>query len=141
MTPVNYVDSSYARCKDTYKSMEGSIFMVTEEPVLYEYKHQATVALSTVEVKYMRFSQVTAQAIWLVKFFDEIGLPTTTPIHIYANNMGSITNTVNGKNYRRTMHIDVKYHFTKKYIKLGIIVFEYTFSNKNLADLFTKPLL
>ena len=39
------------------------------------------------------------------------------------------------------MHIDVKYHFTKKYIKLGIIVFEYTFSNKNLADLFTKPLL
>ena len=67
LTPVNYVDSSYARCKDTYKSMEGSIFMVTEEPVLYKYKHQATVALSTVEVKYMRFSQVTAQAIWLAK--------------------------------------------------------------------------
>jgi len=83
---------------------------------------------------------VIAQAIWLVKFFDEIGLSTTTPIHIYADNMGSIANTVNAKNHRRTKHTDVKYHFTKEHVELDAVVFEYTFLNKNLANLFTKPL-
>jgi len=98
------------------------------------------VALSTVEAEYMGFSQATTQAIWLAKFFDEIGLPTTAPIHIYADNMRSIANTVNRKNHRRTKHIDIKYHFTKEHVKLGTVAFEYTPSNENLADLFTKPL-
>jgi len=137
---VGYVDSDYAGCKDTRRSMEGSVFIVAGEPVLWVCKHQATVALLTVEVEYIGFSQATTQAIWLAKFFDEIGLLMTAPIHIYADNMGSIANTVNRKNYRRMKHIDVKYHFTKEHVELGMVVFKYTPSNKNLADLFTKPL-
>jgi len=54
--------------------------------------------------------------------------------------MGSITNTVNGKNYRRMKHIDVKHHFIKEHVELGMVAFEYIPSNENLADLFTKPL-
>jgi len=88
----------------------------------------------------MGFLQATTQAIWLAKFFSEIGLPTATPIHICANNKGSIANTVNGRNHRRTKHIDVKYHFTKEQVELGTVTFDYIPSNKNLADLFTKPL-
>ena len=84
---------------------------------------------------------MTTQAIWLAKFFDEIGLTTTSLIHIYIDNMGSIANTVNGKNHRRTKYIDIKYHFTKKHVELDMMVFEYTPSNENLANLFTKPLL
>ena len=97
-------------------------------------------ALSTVEVEYMEFSRATTQAIWLAKFFDEIGLPMTALIHIYADNMGSIANTVHGKNHRRMKHIDVKHHFIKEHVELGMVAFEYTPSNENLADLFIKPL-
>jgi len=140
LTPVGYVDSDYAGCKDTRRSMKRSIFIVARGPVSWECKCQATVALSTVEVEYMGFSRATTQAIWLAKFFDEIGLPTTALIHIYADNIESIANTVNGKNHRRTKHIDIKYHFTKEHVELGMVAFEYTPSNENLADLFTKPL-
>jgi len=53
---VGYVDSDYAGCKNTCKSMEGSIFMVARGPIPWECKHQATVDLSTVEAEYIGFS-------------------------------------------------------------------------------------
>ena len=81
----------------------------------------------------MGFLWATTQAIWLAKFFSEIGLPTATPIHTCADNKGSIANTVDGRNHRRTKHIDVKYHFTKEQVELGTVTFDYIPSNKNLV--------
>ena len=97
-------------------------------------------ALSTVKVEYMAFTRATSQAIWLSKFFDEVGLQINRPVLIYGDNAGSIANTVNDKNHRRTKHIDVKYYFVKEHAKSGQVKFEYTPSTENIADLFTKPL-
>ena len=97
-------------------------------------------ALSTVESEYMAFTRATAQALWIMKFFTEIGLPVTNPITIYADNNGSISNSTNDKNHRRTKHIDVKFHFVKEHMKKGEIMFTYIPSSDNLADLFTKSL-
>ena len=97
-------------------------------------------ALSTVESEYMAFTRATAQALWMMKFFTEIGLPVTNPITIYADNNGSISNSTNDKNHRRTKHIDVKFHFVKEHMKKGEIMFTYIPSSDNLADLFTKSL-
>jgi len=38
LTPVGYVDSDYAGCKDTHRSMEGSVFIVARGPVSWKYK-------------------------------------------------------------------------------------------------------
>jgi len=88
----------------------------------------------------MAFTRATAQALWIMKFFTEIGLPVTNPITIYADNNGSISNSTNDKNHRRTKHIDVKFHFVKEHMKKGEIMFTYIPSSDNLADLFTKSL-
>ena len=37
-------------------------------------------------------------------------------------------------------HTNVKYHYTKRLVKDKIINVKYCPTNKNLADLFTKPL-
>ena len=73
----------------------------------WETKRQDTVALSTVETEFMAFFQVTTQAIWIAKYFEEIKLPVTKPIVIYVNNNGAILNNTNDKNHRRTKYIDV----------------------------------
>jgi len=88
----------------------------------------------------MTFTRATSQAIWLSKFFDKVGLQIDRPVLIYGDNAGSITNTVNDKNHRRTKHIDVKYHFVKEHTKSEQVKFEYIPSTENIADLFTKPL-
>ena len=140
LNPIGYVDSDYAGCKDTRRSTEGNVFIVTGGPISWESKHQETVALSTVESKYMAFTRATTQVLWTMKFFAEIGLPVTKPITIFADNNRSISNSINDKNHRRTKHIDVKFHFVKEHTKKGEIIFTYILFSDNLADLFTKPL-
>ena len=88
----------------------------------------------------MAFTRATTQALWTMKFFAEISLPVTKPITIFADNNGSISNSINDKNHRRTKHINVKFHFVKEHTKKREIIFTYIPSLDNLADLFTKPL-
>jgi len=140
LNPIGYVDSDYAGCKDSQKLTEGNVFIVAGGLVSWECKQQGTVALSTVEAEYMGFTHAVTQAIWLTKFFSKLELPAQLPIKIFANNKRSIANTTNGKNHRRTKHINVKYHFTKQQVEAGAITFEYTPSSANLTDIFTKPL-
>jgi len=140
LNPIGYVDSDYVGCKDTRRSTKGNVFIVAGRPVSWESKCQETVALSIVESEYMTFTRVIAQALWIMKFFTEIGLPVTNPITIYTDNNRSISNSTNDKNHHRTKHIDVKFHFVKEHMKKREIMFIYILSLDNLADLFTKSL-
>ena len=113
MRNVSYfdnVDSDYTRCKDTRQLTEGHIFVVAGGPVSWQSKWQETVALSTVELEYMAFTCATAQALWIQRFFAEIGLPVITPINIFADNSGSISNSITDKQHRCTKHIDIKFY-------------------------------
>jgi len=53
------------------------MFIVVGEPVSWECKRQDIVVLSTVEAEFMVFSRATTQALWILKYFDEIGLQVT----------------------------------------------------------------
>jgi len=88
----------------------------------------------------MAFLQTITQAIWISKYFDEVGLPTQKPIVIHADNSGAISNSINYKNHQRTKHIDVRHHFVKEHMKSGEIVFQYIPSTENIADILTKSL-
>ena len=85
----------------------------------------------------MAFTWVTAQVLWLTKYFDKIGLPALLPIIIHADNDSSI---LNSKNHCHTKHIDIKHHFVKEHDKLGQVLFKYILSSDNTTDMFTKPL-
>jgi hypothetical protein len=40
---------------------------------------------------------------------------------------------------QRSKHIDIKYHFIRSEIQVGIISLEYVPTEDNIADVFTKP--
>jgi len=107
LNPVEYVDSDFAGCCNTRQSTEGAIFLVAGGPVSWESKRQDTVALSTVEAEYMAFSYATTQALWISKYFSEVGLPVPKPITIFADNTRAISNSLYNKNHQRTKHIDI----------------------------------
>ena len=99
LKPSRYVDLDYVGCKDTRQSTEGNIFMVARGPVSWECKRQDIVALSTVEAEFMVFLKATTQALWLLKYFNEVGLSFTRPLKIFADNSSSISNSLNNKNH------------------------------------------
>jgi len=125
---VGYVDSNFAGCKNTRRSTEGNIFMVAGGPVSWETKRQDMVALSTVETKFMTFSQATTQALWLLKYFEEIGLPVIQPVTIHADNNRAIALSTNDKNHRCTKHINVHHHFVKERAEANEVNFKYILS-------------
>ena len=116
--------------------------MVAGGPVSWECKRQDTVALSTVEVEFMVFSKATTQALWLLKYFNEVGLSVIRLLKIFADNSSSISNSLNDKNYwyMKHMYMDVWHHFIKEHTKLGNIIFQYTPTTENVADILTKTL-
>jgi len=79
------------------------------------------------------FTYTTQQAFWLTKFFDEVRLPTITPVMIYVDNNYFISYSLNNKNYQYTKHINVKYYFIKQRTKLSHVTFDYILSTNNIA--------
>ena len=140
LEPIGYIDSDYASCRDTRHSTEGNVFVVAGSPISWECKRQDTMALSTVEAEFMVFSRATTQALWISKYFDKVGLLVKRPIIICADNSGSIANSTTDKNYRHTKHIDIQHHFIKEHTKSGNVIFQYTLTSDNIADVLTKPL-
>ena len=92
------------------------------------------------EAKFIAFSRATTQALWIAKYFEEINLPISKPIIIYANNNVVISNSMNDKNHCHTKHIDVHYHFIKKQVDANDVLFKHILSSENMANFLTKPL-
>jgi len=91
LEPIDYIDSDYAGYKDTRQFTKDNIFMIARELISWECKRQdKIVALSMVKAEFMVFSKATTQALWLSKYFDKVS---------FADNSGSISNSLNDKNY------------------------------------------
>jgi len=73
--------------------------MVAGELVSWKCKRQDTIVLSTVEAEFMVFLKATTQALWLLKYFNKVGLSVIRPLKIFADNSSSISNSLNNKNH------------------------------------------
>ena len=61
-------------------------------------------------------------------------------IPIFCDNTSAISITQNPVQHSRTKHIDIKYHFIREHVMNGNIEPHFVPSEKQLADIFTKPL-
>jgi hypothetical protein len=58
---------------------------------------------------------------------------------IQVDNQGAINLARNPVHHQRSKHRDIKYHFIRSEIQVGIISLKYVPSEDNIADIFTKP--
>ena len=61
-------------------------------------------------------------------------------IPIFRDNTSAIAITENPVQHSRTKHIDIKYHFIREHVMNGTVEVHFVPSEKQLADIFTKPL-
>ena len=61
-------------------------------------------------------------------------------IPIFCDNTSAIAITENPVQHSRTKHIDIKYHFIREHVMNGTMELYFVPSEKQLADIFTKPL-
>lgn len=62
------------------------------------------------------------------------------PTTLFCDNQSAIRNVHNPEFHKRTKHIDVQFHFIREKQEDGTIDIKYIPTEKQLADIFTKPL-
>ncbi|KAF8755410.1 Reverse transcriptase (RNA-dependent DNA polymerase) [Rhizoctonia solani] len=107
---------------------------------LIDSKKQATVALLTMEAKYMLLAHACTQALWLCQFFEELHLYTNAPTLILSDNIAALTLSVESQYHRRSKHINKQHHFMRNIIEQHKVSTLYVPTHENLANAFTKAL-
>ena len=137
---TGYSDSDHGRCVDTRRSITGYLFLMSNGPVSWQSKQQTSVALSSMEAEYMALCAATQEAIWLRMVLTDFDNTFNESLVIYEDNQSCIDYSNNPTNYKRTKHIDQRYHFVRDQALLRTIDIRKIPTQDNLADFLTKPL-
>ncbi|KAK6151896.1 hypothetical protein DH2020_014531 [Rehmannia glutinosa] len=136
---MGYSDSDYAGCRVDRKSTSGTCQMLGNILVSWFSKKQNSIATSTAEAEYIAMGSCCAQVLWMRQQLRDYEIEEKE-IPIMCDNTSTIAITQNPVLHSRTKHIDVRYHFIRDHVEKKDITLEYISTDKQLADIFTKPL-
>ena len=102
-------------------------------------KKQNTVALSTAKAEYVAAGACCAQLLQMKQTLKDFGCELTK-ISLLCDNESAIKLANNPVNHSQTKHIDIQHHFSRDHEVKGDIAIHHVSTEKQLADIFTKPL-
>jgi hypothetical protein len=155
-----YVDADFAGGWDlsdadnaqNVMSRTGFIICYANCPIVWCSKLQTEIALSTAEAEYIALSHALREAIPIQNLTKEINcvfplnLPDTNfNLTVHEDNQSCIAMAESLKFTPRTKHIAIKFHHFRTKVKTtynpnGCIVIKYIPTEKQKADILTKPL-
>ena len=138
---VGHSDSDWASDND-FQSISGYVFKLNEYSALISWRSgkQSLVAASSCEAEYIALFHATSQALFLRQLFAEIQNTTPQTVQIFGDNMGSIKLAQHQAYHKKSRHINIKFHFIRKYVENKDIKITYIPSKLNMADMCTKPI-
>lgn len=104
---IPYSDSDWGEDREDRRSISGYICTYAEGAITWSSKKQPTVALSTMEAKYMALTNCTCKVIWLCALLTELGLPPDGPTQFKVDNQSVIKFSMNPMFHARSKHIDI----------------------------------
>ncbi|RWR79331.1 hypothetical protein CKAN_00790100 [Cinnamomum micranthum f. kanehirae] len=80
------------------------------------------------------------KATWLRRILEELGHVQQESTIVYCDNSSAIKLSKNPVMHGRSKHIDVRFHFLREFTKDGIVTMVHCQTQKQVADIMTKPL-
>ncbi|KAK6149412.1 hypothetical protein DH2020_016937 [Rehmannia glutinosa] len=136
---IGYSASDYAGCRVDRKSTSDTCQMLGNRLISWFSKKQNSIATSTAEAEYIAAGSCCAQILWTRQQLRDYEVEEKE-IPIMCDNTSAIAITQNPVLHSKTKHIDVRYHFIRDHVEKKDITVEYISTDKQLADIFTKPL-
>jgi hypothetical protein len=136
---LGYSDSDYVGCKVDRKNTTGTCQFLGRSLVSWSSKKQNCVALSTAEAEYIAVGACCAQLLWMKQTLRDFGCEFNK-IPLLCDNESAIKLVNNPVQHSRTKHIDIRHHFLRDHEAKGDIELFHVSAEKQLADIFTKPL-
>ena len=134
-----YSDADFTGYKVDRKSTSGTCYILGHSLILWFSKKQNSVALSTTEAEYIAAGSCCAQSLWMKQTLRDYGI-NLEQIPIKCDNTSAINLSKNPIQHSRTKHIEIRHHFLRDHVQKGDIALEFISTEKQLADIFTKPL-
>ena len=134
-----FSDADFAGYKVDRKSTSGTCYILGHSLVSWFSKKQNSVALSTTEAEYIAAGSCCAQALWMKQTLRDYGI-NLEQIPIKCDNTSAINLSKNPIQHSRTKHIEIRHHFLRDHVQKRDIALEFISTEKQLADIFTKPL-
>lgn len=96
--------------------------------------------LSSTEAEYVALAESCKELNWILRLFDDLGIPVNLPIKIHEDNQTCIKQIGAAGVNRKSKHVETKHHFVRKLKQEGIIEPQYLSTEEMIADMMTKPL-
>ncbi|GJT89666.1 putative RNA-directed DNA polymerase [Tanacetum coccineum] len=135
-----YVDSDWAKCKVTRKSITGYAVFMGESLMSWKSKKQSMLSKSSAKAEYRAMNSVTCEVIWILKILAELNVDTTLPELLHCDNSSAIQIAANPVFHERTKHFEIKLFFLREKVASGVVKTVKVKSTNNIADIFTKGL-
>ena len=137
---VGHSDSDWASDND-YQSISGYVFKLHENSAVVSWRSgkQYLVAASSTEAEYIALFHAVCEALFLRQLVAEITCSSPQTVQIYGDNVSSIRLAEHQAFHKRSRHINIKYHFIRKYVENKDVKITYIPSKLNMADMCTKP--
>jgi len=135
-----FTDADWVGSPSDRKSTSRGIFNLGSAAVSWYSRKQRSIALSTVEAKYMVASQAACEAIWMRKILVGLFGQMMDPTMIYCDNQSCIKLSENPVFHDRSKHIDIRYHHLRDCVVKRIMMLQYISTEEQDADILTKAL-
>ena len=136
---ASFSDSDWVDNADDRKSTTGGYFYVGANLFVWMSKKQNSVSLFIAEVGYIVARSCCSQLLWMKKLLSDYGISQDT-IVVYCDNSSAIDISKNLIQHSKTKHIEIIYYFIKDLLERKIVALEYIPTERQNADIFTKPL-
>ncbi|KAL4038612.1 hypothetical protein IC575_002234 [Cucumis melo] len=136
-----FCDFDWAGDTSDRRSTSSFIAFLGSNPISWSSKKQSTVSRSSTEAEYCSLATTTVDLYWIRQLLCDLHVPLKTSPTLWCDNVSAISLAHNPVFHARTKHIEIDYHFVRKKVLRKDISIRYIFSNNQLADILTKPLL
>ena len=110
-----------------------------DSPVSWQSKLQTTVSLST-EAEYIAGVDAGKEIKWVRNVLFELGYEVSGPSPLFMDNQSAIQVAKNPEHHGRMKHLDLAYYWLRDEVAKGYIALEYTPTQEQITDIFTKAL-
>jgi hypothetical protein len=126
-------------CGIDRKSTSGTCHFLRSSLVCWSSHKQSSIAQSTTEAEYVAAASCCSQIIWIVHTIRDYGV-TYKSVLLMCDSSSVICLAQNPIFSGRAKHIKVRHHFLRDYVDKGDIEIKYIDTERQLANIFTKPL-
>lgn len=137
---IGYSDADHANDLATRRSTTGYCIMFCGGPIAWRCQKQSIVTLSTTEAEYVSGCDLVKDLLPIRELLLELHQIKPEPTLVLIDNQSTVKIANNEKGQQRTKHIDIREKWLTEQSDKNKIQVQHCSSDKQLADIFTKPL-